>query len=80
MTARQQRRKERQKTITVVKTSLYSDRNNSFSSHLTPMQSWELVMRISRETWSIQNGQDFPERLDKTHVRILSGKKHVPNQ
>jgi GTPase Era involved in 16S rRNA processing len=80
MTARQQRRKERQKTMQVVKTSLRSDANNSLTSHLTPSQSWELMTRIARESWFLQTGQEVPDRVDKTYVRIIHGKQDVSDQ
>ena len=80
MTARQQRRKERQKSMQVVKTSLYSDTHNSLTAHLTPNQSWELVMRISLENWFLQTGQKAPVKLDKTHIRVLNSKEDVSHQ
>ena len=79
MSDREKRREKRLKTLTVNKTSLYSKDNNSFHIGLSPLDSWELLARISKESWYLETGQKAPTFLDKAKVRILQRNKDVFN-
>ena len=79
MSDREKRREKRLKTLTVNKTSLYSKDNNSFHIGLSPLNSWELLARISNESWYLETGKEAPTFLDKAKVRILQRNKDVFN-
>jgi len=79
MTPRERRRAERLNSITVTKTSLYDKNNHSFHIGLSPLESWELLARISKESWFLQTGRKAPDFLDKTKVRILVRGQDVSN-
>jgi len=49
MTSRDERRAKRLKKMKVTKTTLYSKNNHSFHIGLSPLESWELLARISKE-------------------------------
>jgi hypothetical protein len=63
----------------VTKTTLYSKNNHSFHIGLSPLESWELLARISKESWYLETGQIAPNFLDKNQVRILVGGQNVSN-
>lgn len=71
MTEREKRRIDRLKSIQVKKTSLYSKENSSFHIGLSPMESWELLARISKESWYLETGEKAPDVLDKSKIRIF---------
>lgn len=71
ITAHEKRREERLKIIKINKTTLYSEDNNSFHIGLSPLESWELLARISKESWYLETGQIAPSSLDKSKIRIL---------
>ena len=79
MTDREKRRVKRLKTLKVNKTSLYSKDNNNFHIGLSPLDSWELLARISKESWYLETGQKALTFLDKSQVRILQRNKDVFN-
>jgi len=72
MTPRERRRAERLKITKVNKISLYSSDNHSFHIGLSPMESWELLSRISKETWYLETGTKAPTSLDKSKIRIYT--------
>ena len=72
MSDREKRREKRLKTLTVNKTSLYSKDNNSFHIGLSPLDSWELLARISKESWYLETNQKAPNSLDKSKIRIFT--------
>jgi hypothetical protein len=73
-TDRQKRREKRLKNIKVKKISLYSEQNSSFCVELSPLESWELLARISKESWFLETGTLAPDILDKTKVQIFTRK------
>ncbi len=79
MTSRDERRAKRLKKMKVTKTTLYSKNNHSFHIGLSPLESWELLARISKESWYLETGQIAPNFLDKNQVRILVGGQNVSN-
>jgi len=72
MTPREQRRIKRLKTIKVNKISLHSSDNHSFHIGLSPLESWELLARISKEAWYLETGKKAPSSLDKNKVQIFT--------
>lgn len=72
MTQRKERREERLKNIKVKKLSLHSKENHSFHIGLSALESWELLSKISKESWFLETGQKAPDCVDKTVVKILS--------
>jgi hypothetical protein len=80
MTAREKRRAQRLKTLQVSKTSLHSSDSNSFHIGLSPLESWELLSRISKESWYLETAQVAPDFLDKSKVRILRGDRDVSDK
>jgi len=79
MTPREKRRAARLKTIKVTKTSLYSKDNHGFHIGLSPLESWELLAKISKESWYLETGQVAPSFLDKSQVRVLVRGQDVSN-
>ncbi len=72
MTPREMRREERLKNIKVTKLSLHSKEDHSFHVGLSALESWELLSKISKESWFLETGQKAPNHVDKTVVKILS--------
>jgi len=72
MTPREKRRAERLKTIKVNKISLHSSDNHSFHVGLSPIESWELLSRMSKEAWYLETGKKAPTSLNKSKVRIFT--------
>ncbi len=72
MTERQKRREQRLKTMQVKKIFLHSEENSSFCTNLSPLESWELLAKISRELWFLETGKLAPNRLDKSQIRIFT--------
>ena len=72
MTQREKRRAKRLNSIRISKTSLYSSENNSFHTELSPLESWELLARISKESWYLETNQHAPNSLDKSKIRIFT--------
>ena len=79
MTPREKRRQQRLNSIKVTKTTLYAKDNHSFHIHLSPRESWELLARISKESWFLETGQVAPTFLDKSQMRILRRGQDVSN-
>ena len=75
MTESEKRRESRLKTMQVKKTSLYSSENNSFCTNLSPLESWELLSRLSKELWFLEKGELAPNKLDKQKVKIFIREK-----
>ncbi len=71
MTERQKRRAKRLGNITVQKIELKSEKNSAFHFDLTPLESWELLAKISKEAWFLESGQKAPDKLDKTKIKII---------
>ena len=66
----EQRRKERQKNIKVNFTTLHSKDNNAFHTNLSLIEAWELLAKISKESYFLQTGQKAPNFVDKNRVII----------
>ena len=71
MTERQKRRVERLGNTIVQKIDLKSEENSAFHFNLTPLESWELLSRISKDAWFLESGQKAPSKLDKTKIKII---------
>ena len=71
MSSREERRKKRQQNIKITKTTLYSKENSAFTTHLTVLESWELLAKISKESWYLETGKKAPNSLDKSKILIL---------
>lgn len=71
MTEREKRRAKRIKTIVVNKTSLHSGEDSALHIGLSPLESWELLARISKESWFLETGRVAPKYLDKSQVTIF---------
>ena len=74
MTEREKRRAKRLNTIVINKTSLH-DNDSSLHICLSPLESWELLARISKESWFLQTGTVAPDHLDKSKVTIFQRDK-----
>ena len=72
MTQREKRRAKRLGNMRISKTSLYSTDNNSFHIGLSALESWELLARISKESWYLETNQKAPNSLDKSKIRIFT--------
>ena len=72
MTDREKRRAQRLKTIKVTKTSLHAKEHDSFHTGLSALESWELLAKISKESWYLETGQMPPASLDKNKIRIFT--------
>lgn len=72
MTERQKRREARLQTIQVNTMPLHSTNNHAFHLNLSTQESWELLMRVSKESWFIETGEKASERLDRSVMRIVS--------
>ena len=46
---------------------------------MIPRESWELLARISKESWFLETGQVAPTFLDKSQMRILRRGQDVSN-
>ena len=64
--------KESRKKATVEKLDLHSKDHHSFHLDLDDKASWELLGRISKETWRLQTGVVPPFRVDKSVFKIIS--------
>lgn len=60
-----------QRRMKVKKIDLHSCENNGLHIGLTPLESWELLAKISKESWFIETGIIAPNKLDKTKVKII---------
>ena len=65
------RAKERRKKATVKKLDLHSKDHHSFHLDFDDKASWELLARISKETWRLQTGVSPPFRVDKSVFKII---------
>ncbi len=72
MTQREKRRALRLKTTQVNIHSLYSNINHAFCFNLSAKESWELLTKISKESWYLEHGTKPADRLDKNVVKIIS--------
>jgi len=79
MTEREKRRAKRLKNIKVTKTTLHTENNHTFHINLSPIESWELLARISKESWYLETNKVAPTSLDKSKMRILVKGKDVSN-
>ncbi len=71
MTQRERRREKRMKTMVVEKKSLHCEDNSALHIGLSPLESWEVLTRISKESWFLQTGKVAPMHLDKSKITIL---------
>ncbi len=72
MTEREIRKAKRLQTIVVNKTSLYSDDNSALHIGLSALESWELLAKISQDSWFLETGKVAPLSLDKSKVKIFT--------
>ena len=68
--SREQRRLDRLKKATVSKVDLHSKQNHSFHFNLTPLESWDLLSRISQEEYFNHTGKSVLNSVDKTKLAI----------
>ena len=66
----EQRRKERQKNIKINFTTLHSEDNNAFHTNLSLIEAWELLAKISKESFFLQTGEKASNFVDKSKVII----------
>lgn len=62
---------ERKNRITVNQVDAKSELNNSFTKFLSPLDSWELLAKISNEMYFLQTGIKPDNRVDKAVVNIV---------
>ncbi len=67
----EQRAAMRKTKITVNKVGLHSSEHNSFHTFLDAKQSWELLAKLSQESWIEQTGQVAPLHVDKSICRFM---------
>jgi hypothetical protein len=72
MIQREKRKQNRLNNTQVNKTSLHATEHDSFHIGLSDMESWELLSKISKESWFLKTGQKMPNRLDKSIVKVFS--------
>ena len=68
-----ERSKKRRSIVTVKKVDLHSPEHHSFHPEFDTKTAWELLARLSREAWKEQTGEEAPERVDKSVVRLRKG-------
>ena len=73
------KKRRKLKNMKISKVSLHSEDHHSFHIDLSPLESWELLARISKETWYLETGKPAPDFLDKTQVRIFQRGDDVSN-
>lgn len=72
MSTMQERALQRRNNITLTKVDLHSSLHNSFHTHLDTKSAWELLAKLSQETWREQTGEIAPKHVDKSIVRFIT--------
>ncbi len=70
MLSKEQRKLVRMKTLTLNQVDLHSNENNSFHFNLTPLESWDLLSKLSYEEYFHQTGNTPSHFVDKTKVCV----------
>ncbi len=60
----EERASTRRRTATFTKVGLHSKEHNSFHTHLSAQDAWELLAKLSKEAWMEQTGKAAPSRVD----------------
>lgn len=68
----EQRAEARRKKITLKKLNLHSSEHNSFHPTLSVAKAWELLTRLSQESWIEKTGQFPPSRVDKSIYKFIT--------
>ncbi len=71
MSTIQERTKLRRKNITFQKIDLHSPNYNSFHTHLDTKNSWELLAKLSQESWIEETGVIPINRVDKSIYKFI---------
>ena len=70
-----ERAAQRRKKATLNIVSLHSNDHHSFHLHLSLKDSWELLAKMSQDTWREETGQTPPSRVDKSIYKFISQRK-----
>ncbi len=71
MLSMEERAQERRKKSTLTKVGLHDKAHHSFHLHLNTEQAWELLARLSKESWIAETGEIPPERVNKSICRLI---------
>ncbi len=66
-----ERAEARKRTATFAKVGLHSKEHDSFHTHLSPKDAWELLAKLSKEAWMEQTGTVAPSRVDKSICKFI---------
>lgn len=72
MSSMLERAESRKKNITFKKIALHSREHNSFHTHLSIKNSWELLAKLSKESWIDKMGTIPDDRVDKSIYKFIS--------
>lgn len=67
----EQRAAKRKQKITLKKLDLHSIEHNSCHTHLNAKQSWELLAKLSQESWIEKTGKIPSNTVDKSIYRFI---------
>ncbi len=71
MSTIEERAKVRRRIATITKVGLHSTEHDSFHTHLSAKEAWELLAKISKEAWMKQTGTAAPSRVDKSIYKFI---------
>jgi hypothetical protein len=72
MSTLQERAIKRRKSTTFLKVSLHSVWHHSFHIHLDVKDAWELLARLSKESWIEKTGRIPASHVDKSVYRFIT--------
>jgi hypothetical protein len=72
-----ERAETRKSKITLNSVRLNSNMNNPYTEHLSASDSWELLARISKNSFFLCTGKIAPDFVDKTIVKVFQRKKCI---
>jgi len=66
-----ERSKSRKASITVTQINAKSDSNNALTPFLSPLESWEMIAKISRDLYWLEFNREPSSRIDKQTLHIV---------
>ncbi len=69
-----ERSKMRKTSMSVTQINAKSDSNNSLTHFLSPLESWEMIAKISRDLYLLEFNQQPSDHIDKKVLRIVTKK------